>query len=68
MHCVDGILEGVGLRAGPFEYVRVVWARWRALVLLAVVWARWRALVPLAVVWPCAYCLVRAAVWGDLHH
>ena len=33
-----GILEGVGLRAGPFEYVRVVWARWRALVLLAAVW------------------------------
>ena len=24
MHCVDGILEGVGLRAGPFEYVGVV--------------------------------------------
>ena len=21
MHCVDGILEGVGLMAGPFEFV-----------------------------------------------
>jgi len=24
LHCVDGILEGVGHRVGPFEYVQLV--------------------------------------------
>ena len=28
LHCVDGIIEGVGLRVGPFESVRRVYRGW----------------------------------------
>ena len=27
LHCVDGILEGVGLRVGPFEFVLLAYLR-----------------------------------------